>query len=62
MSPVWARVIGEAAIVRYRRAMDIDRPSGRDQGEFWRTDYWERLGGRWRAVGSDATRIVVRDA
>jgi hypothetical protein len=59
VSPVRARVIGEAAIVRYRCAIDVDWPGGHDQGEFWHTDYWERIDGRWQAVWSHATRIVV---
>lgn len=55
-SEVRVRVTGDAAIVRYRARIDIRFPGdGRDVGTFWHTDYYERRGGQWQAVWSQAT-------
>ena len=52
-----ARVHGRSATIRYRVAIVIDWPGGHDEGEFWHTDVWELLDGRWQAVWSHATQI-----
>ena len=62
IGPVRVRRHGDAAILRYRVAIDIDWESGTEQGEYWHTDFWERRGDRWQAVWSHATRIGPRDA
>jgi hypothetical protein len=58
---VRARAHDDTAIVRYRVAIEIEFPDGRDEGTFWHTDYWERRDGRWQAVWSHATRIRAAD-
>jgi phage baseplate assembly protein W len=57
-SPVRVRVQGDTAILRYEVRIDIGfAPGERDAARCWHTDYWERRGGRWQAVWSQATRI-----
>jgi hypothetical protein len=56
-SEVRVRVRGDAGILRYRARIEVEFPGeGRDEGSFWHTDYYERRGGRWTAVWSQATR------
>ena len=52
------RLLGpDAAVLRYRVAIDVDFPGGHDSGRFWHTDIYERRDGRWQALWSQATRI-----
>ncbi|HEX8025477.1 MAG TPA: nuclear transport factor 2 family protein [Candidatus Limnocylindrales bacterium] len=53
--PVRVRRAGDTAIVRYVAHIKIDRGGEQYEGHFWHTDYWERRGGRWQAVWSQAT-------
>jgi hypothetical protein len=56
-SEIRVRVVGDAAILRYRARIDIRfAGEGRDHGSFWHTDYYERRDRRWQAVWSQATR------
>jgi hypothetical protein len=61
VGPIRARVRGATAILRYRVCIDIHWEGGRDEGEFWHTDYWEQRAAGWQAVWSQATRIPVSD-
>jgi hypothetical protein len=60
VAEIRVRVRGDAAILRYRVAIEVEWPGGSDGGEFWHTDYWERRDGRWQAVWSHATGIAPR--
>lgn len=56
---VEVRVYEDAAVIRYQARLKIvvrgmpDAPSGR----FWHTDLYERRGGQWQVVWSQATQI-----
>ena len=55
------RLLGpDAAVLRYRVAIDVDFPDGHDSGRFWHTDIYERRDGRWQALWSQATRIPTK--
>jgi hypothetical protein len=56
---VVARVSGEAGCVRYHSILEI-AVGGRKIGasRYWHTDYYERRGGQWQVVWSQATEIV----
>lgn len=56
---VAVRLLGpEAAALRYRVLIEAEFPGGRDVNRFWHTDIYERRGGEWQAVWSQATRIT----
>lgn len=50
------RVYGGAAVIRYRSQLRVS-VGGRDLGlrPHWHTDLYERRGGRWQVVWSQAT-------
>ena len=53
------RVRGDAACLRYRCTITIVVDGGEAESVVvWHTDYYEREGGRWRAVRSHATRAA----
>jgi hypothetical protein len=56
-----ARVSGDAGCVRYRSRLNIVVGGFENGlGDYWHTDYYEKRGGRWRVVFSQATAIVRR--
>lgn len=57
VSDIRVRMYAEAAILRYRVRIEIDIGGARDEGTFWHTDAYEKRGGQWQAVWSQATRI-----
>jgi hypothetical protein len=62
-SPVRVRVLGSAAVLRYKaRIVVSDAIGATDSGLFWHTDIWELRGDTWQAVWSQATRIKTVDA
>jgi len=57
VAPPRVRVLGDTAILRYEVRIDVGfGPGGHEADHYWHTDYWERRGGRWQAVWSQATR------
>jgi hypothetical protein len=56
-SPVAARVVGDAGIVRYQARIEVSVEGNLDEGLFWHTDYYERGPEHWQAVWSQATRV-----
>ena len=58
---VEVKLYGDAAVIRYRARLRIavrgmpEAPSGR----FWHIDLYERRGGQWQVVWSQATLIQV---
>lgn len=57
VSEVRVRVHLNAAILRYQVRIEIQTPDALFEGRYWHTDFYERRGGRWQAVWSQATRI-----
>ena len=57
-SPINVRLHGDAAIIRYRSAIEVVFQMQRmPLHGFWHTDVYEKHSGRWRALWSHATRI-----
>ncbi len=56
---VAARVCGDAGCVRYHSILEIV-VGGREISarRYWHTDYYERRGGQWQVIWSQATEIV----
>jgi hypothetical protein len=59
-SEIAVRIFDGGAAVRYQARIDGRFSGRRDFGLFWHTDIYERRGGRWQAVWSQATRIPRR--
>ena len=56
-SEIAVRAFADVVAVRYRARIEAHWNGGRDRGLFWHTDIYERRGGQWQAVWSQATRI-----
>jgi hypothetical protein len=56
-SPLDVRVVGDAAIMRYRSAIDVTIAGSRIPGRFWQTEYFERRGGQWMLVWGHTSPI-----
>ena len=57
--PIEVRVAGDLAVIRYRAELRVTvdgRPA--PSGPHWHTDAYERVGGRWRVLWSQATTVV----
>jgi hypothetical protein len=55
-SDVAVRIIGDAAILRYRASIEV--VGGPPPSDLWHTDYFERVDGVWQVVWSQATLIT----
>ena len=56
-SDVAVRLVGNTAILRYRASIVIEDHNLKIPGDFWHTDYYERVDGKWLVVWSQATPI-----
>ena len=56
--PIQVRLHGDAAVIRYQaRAQATFAGRKTALGRFWHTDVYEKRGGRWQVVWSQATQI-----
>src|SRR5262245_33408058 len=51
ISPIRVRVHGDAAVIRYESDLEIFG----SRGHYWHTDVYEKRGGQWQIVWSQAT-------
>jgi hypothetical protein len=59
MSEVAVLVGSDLGCLRYQANIDIRSSTGdSDSGAFWHTDVYQRRGGDWSAIWSQATRIT----
>jgi hypothetical protein len=57
VSQIAVRSTGQAAILRYRARITVQSDGQVASMTCWHTDYYERIGGSWQAVWSQATAI-----
>ena len=56
VSDIAVRMHGDAAVIRYRSRLEIVVDGQRvPEAQYWHTDSYERHGGRWQVVWSQAT-------
>ncbi|CAA9264615.1 MAG: hypothetical protein AVDCRST_MAG93-2341 [uncultured Chloroflexia bacterium] len=59
VSPIAVHLFPESAALRYQSDIEIAFSDGTaDKGTFWHTDLYEKRSDEWRAVWSQATRII----
>ena len=52
------RLHGQMAVIRYQAQIEIITGGKKiPRGRYWHTDYYEKCGGRWQVVWSQATEI-----
>jgi hypothetical protein len=56
-SEIEVRVYGDGAVIRYRAHIEIVFGDNKDVANTWHTDSYEKRGGQWQVVWSQATRI-----
>jgi hypothetical protein len=59
-SPIQVRMYSEVALIRYQADIEIVVQGQKyPRARYWHTDAYERRGGRWRVVWSQATAITL---
>jgi len=58
ISDIAVRLRGQMAHIRYRSQLEIVAGGHKSVGFYWHTDTYERNGGQWQVVWSQATRIM----